>query len=400
MKNMFKLYDKMKLSIRRGAFFAALALPLVTAGCNQDSIFHYISAETAPTQPIISGVPSKMARVTSGETETLYMANGRIWNYVVPEDPPSGSWSRMTEPGGFVADVAATTDGVLYALTMENTTGKVWKWDGTDWTEIRVDSSAADYGFIQNIFGAGDTLFAAGARRSGKSYDYAILYKRPDDTTMKLLAATGRAPLSGAGVVGGTDYYLATRGGDGLYKAAVSGDPTAGKVPETLPSTTIAGLLQATDDTIIGVSRAGNILYIDSSGVKALNDTLGGTYTGALALMDIPPTQEGYNKLLLLGYLGASASYQHGYMEWPFKDGDLINTHGTRSIPGEKQPSSIKENEHEQYDSSLRRYPVTSLWVLPPKSVNPSSVIFAATSNQGLYSYRARSGVWEWNHEE
>jgi hypothetical protein len=399
MINMVKSYAKIKLLLVLGAFF----LPLLTVGCNQDSIFDDISWETAPTQPKIKGSPSKMVEANMGGRK-LYIANGRLWEYDLSAS--DASWTdKITGPGGYVADVAFTTDGVLYALTMDNTSAKVWKKkDGTNWSEV---TRPGDYGFIQNIFGAGDTLFAAGANRAGDAYNYAILYyKNPDpaasDPGLRFLTETDYAILTGAGVVG-TDYYLATLG-NGIYKASFPspGNPTVDSVTKD-DIISIAGFLQAAPNAIIGISRIGHILYIDSSGIKNPGASLGATCTGALALMDNPAPQDGYDKLLLFGYKGPNSSYRHGYLEVQFKSSN--GDHETPSrVPGSSQPSSIKDDSRkdQQYTSSLRRYPVTALWVLP--SADPTktpSEIFAATTNQGVYSYRDRSnGGWQWNHEE
>jgi hypothetical protein len=395
---MFKSYNKLKLL----PALAVSALLLVTGSCNQDSIFNYISSETAPTQAKIKGAPSRIVGadiVVNGAVnpnEKLYVANGNIWEYA-----PAQGWQRIAGPGKFVADVAAIADGVsdsvVYAYAIDNTSTGVWKKNGAAWTPVAPPS---DYRFIQNIFGAKDVLFA-GAKRADNNY--AILYLKQAETEFKVLPGTeGTDLLSGAGVAGGS-YYLATMG-SGIYQASGFGGPDA---PSVVPLTatpsipaTIAGFLQAKttagDDCVVGVSRSGYILYIDPSGLKAPGVSLGGTYSGALALMEYPNPPTGGDKLLLLGYEG-SGSYNHGYMELFFNI-DTGQVTGDARAPGANQPSSVQNSD--QYESSLRRYPVTSLWVLPRAGGDPS-IIFAATTNQGLYSYRLRSdGGWQWNHEE
>jgi hypothetical protein len=388
---MLRLCNKLKLL----PSLAAFSLLLVASGCNQDSIFDYISGETAPTEATIKGAPSKIVSAGTGGDKKLYIANGRVWEYAPAES--DSRWRRIAGPEGFAADVASTSDSV-YALAMANATGKVWKRPNTagDWTPLDPDD---DYSFIQNIFGAGDILFATGAKKAGNDYDYALLYCKQTDQKFAVLAETGKAFLSGAGKVGG-DYYLATRG-KGIYKAPDSDISTiALATAATDIPADITGFLQAEQDIILGVSKSGNIVYIDSSGLKVDSTTLGGNYTGALALIDIdnPDPLDGFDKLLLLGYKDPSALYTHGYMELRFKSSDGTRDSSGKRIPGNAQPSSV--SEYRQYDSSLRRHPVTALWALPPESGSPP-VIFAATTNKGLYSYRNRSdGGWQWNHEE
>jgi hypothetical protein len=403
MINMCKSHHKLKLLLSLGALF----LPFFAGSCNQDSIFDDISWETAPTEPKIKGAPSKIVQADIGGGNKLYTANGRLWEY----DPAfsDASWNQSDGPGGYVADVASISGAAgdtLYALTIDNTSTRALKNNGTGWIGIDLPG---DYGFIQNIFGAGDTLFAAGAKRNGNDYDYAILYCRQQDSEFGILTETGWAILTGAGVAG-TDYYLATLG-NGIYKAPFpfpsSGNPTVDSATESYIPDSIAGFLQVAPDTIIGVSRSGHILYIDSSGIKDPGASLGGTHTGALALMDSPdpqPDPQGgsFDKLLLLGYRGSNSSYRHGYVEVQF-NGANGNREINSKIPGADQPSSIKDDgrKDQQYTSSLRRYPVTALWVSPNTADPKSPLIFAATTNQGLYSYRYRSdGGWQWNHEE
>jgi hypothetical protein len=190
-------------------------------------------------------------------------------------------------------------------------------------------------------------------------------------------------------------YYLATER-NGIYK--VDSNFVATTVTSGPTLSDVAGLLQAGENYIIGVSTDGRILKIDSFGLEVADTSLGGAYTGALALMDIPQQTDG-SKLLLLGYKNksSSTSYTHGYMELQFNGANTL-PRGTARVPGSAQPSSV--SDYRQYDSSLRRHPVTALWALQPENGAPP-VVFAATSNDGLYSYRDRSdGGWQWNHEE
>jgi hypothetical protein len=376
---MFSLFAALK----RVTPLAAFSLLLAAAGCNQDAIFDYISGETAPTKALIQGAPSKIVEAAG----KLYIANGRIWEYEL--SGTTERWSRSSGPEGYVADVAATTDGRLYALTIDNTATQVWRKNDSGWTPVdRPDP----YVFIHTIFGAGDVLFATGAKGAGDN-DYAILYCGQSDSALIDSQAAGDVLLTGAGKVG-SDYYLAAQG-QGIYKASGAGSlPTLESADPPIPRD-IVGLFQAEKDAvIIGISKGGVLVRIDSSGIKVDAASLGGTYTGALALMDSPDSQ---GSLLLLGYKDANSLYKHGYKELQFNSSD--GTHdGTPRIPGENQPSSV--SDYRQYDSSLRRYPVEAFWVLPKRGESPQ-VIFAVTSNQGLYSYRDRSdGGWQWNHEE
>jgi hypothetical protein len=378
--HMLKLFATLR-HLTLPAFFSLL---LLAAGCNQDPIFDYISGETAPTTAKIKGSPSKIVDVGGN----LYLANGRLWEYASATDANS-SWERISGPGGFVVDVASTS-GVLYALTLDNTSSKVWKRKDGAWDELTLPDG---YGFAQNIFGAGDALFATVAKGIGDT-GYKLCYSKTDSLMCTILEGADGASLTGAGKIEDT-YYLAVWG-KGIYKISDSGATITLANPSG--PTDVAGLLQANNNLIIGISRGGILLSINASEIKVGDTSLGGTYSGAIALMDSPNQQE--DKLLLLGLKRQSSSYEQGYMELPFKsDG----TYGGAQTPGQAQPSSIDDQDGDnpkQYTSSLRRYPVTALWVLPPSESATRPVIFASTSNRGLYSYRARSGRWQWNHEE
>jgi hypothetical protein len=390
---MLRLRNKLKFL----SSLAALSLLLVVTGCRQDSIFDYIAGETAPTSARIRGGPSKIVGPANGK---LYVANGRIWEYNTANS--DARWDGIAAPpGGFVVDVAVDDSDGVYALVVNNASGRVWKRNDPlpGWTPL--DPPGDGYGFIQNIFGAGDTLFATGAQRLGGAYEYAILYYDSAQTHFKVLEKTGAALLSGAGKVG-SDYFLATTG-KGIYQGSLSGISAAATDKDGNPIfQDIAGFLQS-QNIIIGISRVGHVVYIDSSGIEAGQTTLGGTYTGGLALMKNPDAQSQYDELLLLGFRGSS-NYQHGYMELQFNSSDGTYDNGIYDrgwrvrVPGAVPLSSV--NGYQQYDSSLRRYPVTALWVLAPDGT-PPGIIFASTTNKGLYSYRERSdGGWQWNHEE
>ncbi|GHV74012.1 hypothetical protein AGMMS49940_13140 [Spirochaetia bacterium] len=368
---MFKRYNSVM-------FWGALALLLLAgmAGCNQDDIFYTISTEVPPTDPLIKGSPSKIVQYGSN----LYVVNGKIF-----ECAPGGRWHGFGGPGGYVVDVASTS-GALYALTINNTSTAVWKNTGSGgWTSL---GNGSGYGFIQNIYGAGAQLFATGAvGDGGGGYNYAILYENSLDS-FTLLQETGKALLSGAGELSPT-YYLGTTG-NGIYPVS-SGfvvDP-----PVTI-STDIKGLLKTkigSTDFIIAASKNGMILYSTGSGFTEWSP--GGTFTGALTVTKAF-NNGSFNgtEMLLIGIQGSSTSYSHGYQEVTVTESGGTINFGSLTDPG-GSTSSIKPDGN--YSSSLKRYPVTALWAEPSHSV-----IFAATSNEGLYSYRSRNGVWQWNYEE
>jgi hypothetical protein len=349
----------------------------------QDAIFEFISNEQPPTDPRIEGSPSKIVSISNPAWDTnekLYVANGSIWEYDM-----GGWWHGFGGPGGYVADVAATSTA-LYAYTIHNTSTAVWKKTtrGGGWTLI---GNSTGYGFIQNIYGAGNQLFATGAMADGSggnSGNYAILYETSG--SFSNLVNTGSAILTGAGVIG-SDYYLGTLG-NGIYK--VTGAPSPGSTSPLAAPTHIAGFLQANTNLIIAVTRGSSIWRGTSAGFTDTGSSVGLTCTGGLALTKTF-TNSPSTDLLLIGIRGGTSS--SGYYE-----ADIDLSTGAVSYvrpPGISGPGSIEPNGN--YGSSLKRYPVNHLFADTTQS---PPVIFAATQGNNLYSYRSRSGVWQWNYEE
>jgi hypothetical protein len=357
-----------------------LLLQVGMAGCQQDSIFDDISHEVQPTEPIIEGSPSKIVSVPWDSNEKQYVANGRIWEYDM-----GGRWHNFGGPGGYVADVAAASTA-LYAYTINNTNTAVWKKTARFGGWIPVGNGTG-YGFIQNIYNAEGQLFATGAVKAGDGYSYAILYEDSSSNSFKLLEETGAAWLTGAGKIG-SNYYLGTLG-NGIYQ--VTGNPAPGNASRLTTLSDIAGFLQADSSHIIAISRSGYLLYGTSAGFTASAFSVGATCTGGLALTTA--FADPSKKLLLIGIRGGTSS--SGYKEVDF---DISTGPGSVIVarePGSTGLSSIEMNGN--YSSSLKRYPVNHLFADLTQS---PSVIFAATSGNGLYSYRNLSGVWQWNHEE
>jgi hypothetical protein len=375
------------------------------SGCAQDSIFYNISNEVAPTDPLIVGGPTKIIRTE----EKLYVANGNIYEYDLAGN---GTWVGSTKPGGKVQDLAVVSGSggdTLYALSVTGTglDFGVWEWDKADdvWNPIGIAGN--DYTVIQSIFGGGDKLFAGLSRSNDTGgNDYAIYYKEGDKL---LLLYKDTAILSGAGKIG-NDYYLATRG-SGIYKASFG--TSLSVVPlVTKSSTYIAGFLQR-PDLIIAATTDGYILCGTSAGFTSPTTSLGVTFTGAIELTvaydysKTPPAPVPDKELLLLGIKGGYSSSYHGYVEVDFVTSTLTVGNSAR-IPGNEDPTSIAATKN--YNSTLRKYPVTSIVSLPQISKSTAAnapenasdpIMFASTPKDGVYSYRNRSdGGWQWNHEE
>ncbi|GHV77389.1 hypothetical protein AGMMS49942_22100 [Spirochaetia bacterium] len=384
--------------IKPWAFLAVLIL----AGCAQDSIFSDIANEVEPVDPLIKGAPSKI--VKSASLNRLYVASGELYEF----DLAGGRWRESDTNGidGQIRDIAAT-DTALYALSITGTAldFKVWKKTGGTgpWTRLGLGSNR-DYPTVSTIFGAGNQLFAGASKGNDDGgNDYAILYET--DGRLDLLEGTlNTSLLSGAGKIGSV-YYLGTKGSGIFQWDGASAVVPAQTVPGPPIPADIAGFLQPDPGSIIAASINSYILRGTAAGFAVSGTSLGGTFTGALALAKayaytnntaVPGTTD----LLLIGIKGGNNSYSHGYVEVLYDKANGVVVGGTRE-PGEHDPSGIARNG--TYGSTLKRYPVTAFYVLDyPGITLPNSVpiMFASTSGNGFYSYRNRNETWQWNHEE
>ncbi|GHV26965.1 hypothetical protein AGMMS4952_07900 [Spirochaetia bacterium] len=423
---MVMLYDKVKL------WGPALILLLAgIAGCQQNSIFHDIANEVPPVEPLISGSPSKI--VKSDSYNKLYVTNGKIYEFDLGGN---GRWYKSDNRNinGQIRDVAAAGNS-LYALSIVGTglDFRVWKKtktgdaDGT-WEPLEIKSDDThSYTTVNTIFGAGKTLFAGASKSNGSGgNDYAILYEAGGKLVFLIETA---GILSGAGKIVDDAYYLGTMGSgifrwDGTFAIPATVDPDCPPLPDgslpTIPTniagflqpdpTNIAGFLQPDPSYIIAASRNGVILTGTAEGFRVAEKSLGYTLTGALALSKAydygsnnkanPPDPDGDVTLLLFGIQGGSSSYNHGYRETVIDtDTWLLSDSSSSREPGNTKPTGIATNGN--YTSTLKRFPVTAIFALEHISAsNTNPIMFAATPGDGFYSYRNRSGTWQWNHED
>jgi len=355
--------------------------------CSQDPIFWNISKETAPVKPRIAGSPTKMLELNN----IMYVASGdTLYRY------NNGSWDSLSKPGGRIMDIAATSN-TLYALCLndaEDSISSVLKqYTGGGWSNI---SNSSGYSLIETIYADPDDtnnkLFA-GASKNGTiiTRDYGILHL--DGNTLKdLTGNTGL--LSGAAYDTNTTsstYYLCTKG-SGVYK--YKSDLTTQTQFEG--SRIFMGMikLKLVDNSkkIIVVERDGGTLYMvdTSGGLTSTGKSTGKYATGALALW-----QEGSDRILTAGIqenLSSSSStlYTNGYVEFYLTLNDSSSfTIGDRMDP----PTYTIRRNPEQYASSIGKLPINHFYQAS------DGVFFASTQAKGLWSYRDRSGGWQWNAE-
>ncbi|MDR2537032.1 MAG: hypothetical protein LBC46_01885, partial [Treponema sp.] len=142
---------------------------------------------------------------------------------------------------------------------------------------------------------------------------------------------------------------------------------------------------------IVAVSRDGYIIYGDVNGFVETKMSDVSYFSGALATWKLDADKH----LLLLGIQGGTSSTVHGYREILLKeDGTLDPAKLSLRNPGKEAPSSV--DDYEQYVVTIGKHPLSSIIQAP------DGILFAATTQHGLWSYRYRDnkGKHIWNAED
>ena len=387
---------------------AILILLLTLFACGQQDIFFTIASETAPKKPRVDGAPSNMVvfnrtpKTGGSPTPVMYVASGNnlYWYAKDPSSttPPTYGWNLGVYdtpklPGKIRSLAVAGT--YLYALCdpglfrIPNTITS-----STTWEAIGSDASA-EYPNLQNIFADNGQLFA-GANNGGK---YGILYL---DTSNKLKKLADDTELLSGVAYSNPNYFLSTRG-KGVYSF---GTLTPTPNPPQLATSNgdknllIAGMIRLNATTVIAIERDGGTLYkvaaggLTHAGGTSASPTVvktGKYATGALA--EYKYNDGTAKQILVVGVQGVlfntTSSYSHGYMEFKIETGDILEG------PNEPTVTVVSGN---QYTSSIGKRPIN--FMFQPTAVdNTEMLFFASTQTTGLWSFRFRDGVWQWNAE-
>jgi hypothetical protein len=354
--------------------------------CDQEPLFWDIAHEYPPIKPLIEGAPSRIVSATypplSKNNPVLYVSNGEIWQCDTNTD---AAWRKMyPQPGGKIKTLAAG-NGYLFSLGWD---GRIRKWDGTAWS----GPLSGIIGTPEQIFGVENYLFAGALTGTAGAPDgYCIMAMEVTDSVMTPIQR-GTGLLSGA-VFDGSDYFLGTIG-DGVY--ITGSTPTS---PLFAPINGTSGL------SIIGLAKHGNDLTAVTTRRQILCYNSGRFDLFASPSVDFSGAMTSWqdsdgNRLLLLGLLNSSGSFGYGYRE-------LLWENGRFSVPGEAEISSVKQGG--QYNSAIGNYGVTAIYVLPygirPADDNEDNgykrpIVYASTVKNGLWSYRTRNGIAQWNGED
>jgi hypothetical protein len=189
---------------------------------------------------------------------------------------------------------------------------------------------------------------------------------------------------------------MATQGsGVFMYRNGAIHGPMSGTTKAT-----VTGIIE-TGGVIIAVSNTGHIYYSSGGTFSQISNNV--NYTGGMSVW-LDPDNQWKPSLLLMGIRGKGTSRTHGYQEMILENG--VPTFALQR-PGNDSPSSVKNRS--KYTGSIGIHPVENILQIP--SISRGGLldynafvgipgweppIFAATSKDGLWSYR--NG--EWNAED
>jgi hypothetical protein len=386
------------LCAKRNKLLACGAAALLLFACDQAPIFDMISREVTPREPRIKGVPTKMVLFNRSNSVTpewgMYVADSSLHRYAT-NSSGKAVWDEgdIPQPPGKIFDLAAT-DTFLYALVNVDSPDLYRLGQGSSsWDKVGFASDNQGYSRFQAIYGDCDaegkpvsSNLYVGARNNS-SGGYAVFHTTGGDLTL-LVSGTGL--LTGA-AADGTNHYFSTEG-DGVYLS--SGSPVSGT-----SGLKITGMIN-TSTEIIALCGNGD-LYTISGGTATGKGNAGINLSGAAAVW----TDGTYTLLVAATSSISSTNSTYGYRELVLSSGALPAT-VTMKVPG-TAPSTVDDNK--RYLDTIEPKPVNAIFQAP-KDVDPDdTTLFASVQGRGtaedntdggLWSYRSRSGVYQWNAEE
>jgi hypothetical protein len=365
-----------------------ITVTLITGACN-DPVFYTVSREVQPRDPVISGGPANI--LVFDKYKALYTASGiNIYTYTV-----TSGWKRAdSQPGGMITHLAASRS-YLYALgesgIKRSSTGNGgWEQLGT--------ADKSDYKF-QSMYGAGGVILIGAENEDNFKVYYIDENETNKEAAIKILLDKS-GELCGAAGSGGWCYFITKK--IGAYRTAnpaLGVDPIAGS-----NNIEFSGIINLEDasGTIISIAREGS-LYTLGNSVSASVEKKTGSFesdyksTGALAIWR--NSSNPYPVLLLAGRQNSlnsssATSYNYGYLEIELNSGGIAGS--TFREPG-TYPSTVDDND--RFKSTIGKEPVNYL-IQTPKEIDPEMTLFASTQKNGLWSYKVRDNIPQWNAEE
>ena len=343
--------------------------------CN-DPIFFMISKEVPKIEPLIKGSPTNFV-VFNGD---VYVASGTIlYKY------RNGIWDSATfTPGGRIMSIAVANT-YIYALCIGNDDKVSIKRaaNPASWSDVPGINSN-----VQSFYAINNQLFFGS--RNNDSDSYSIYHI--DTPSVPITDLTNVSMLRGV-AFDGTFFYICTD--NGIYHT--TGFVSATLVPESNGKDFI-GIIGIGSTNIVAITRSGVLYSVTSGGVSVIADanfTDNRYATGALTLWGDNTTP---NKLLLVGRqdinYSVSSGYTYGYVEIKIVNNEIS---GSFNEPGIDTLTTVSDIN--MYVSSIGKNHVNHLFQAP-FSVDQQMRLFASTQKNGVWSYKVRNGVLQWNAED
>jgi hypothetical protein len=364
---------------------------LITLGACNEPVFYTIQTQPPKIEPFIGGGPTNFVTFSS----KIYVASG---NSIYSYDGSAKKWEKIpVQPGGWIMGLAVTS-GNLYALCLNsnNTTTLRKSSTGTgNWGDVTGDRGVYDR--LQSVYSANNMVFIGAGSTQGNStttQKTAVLSISGDTTYAPLTGISESHRLNGVANAG-TNYFLST---DSNTIYLYTSGTTASAI--TKGDVSFAGIINIVGSNVLAISRSGNLYPVSSSAIGDSVASFGSRFSsGALAVWsDNPATPT--HRLLLAGRqdsltYSTTSGYTYGYLELELDSGGTngIKTDANFLVPGNTTADFSSVNNHERYVSTIGKYPVNHL-------IQASNgIIFASTQKNGVWSYKVRDGIPQWNAE-
>jgi len=380
--------------------------------CN-DAIFYKVHEEIPLLKPLIDGSPSNFVILD----DAMYVASGKkIFKYISFSDKKM--WIEWARFDNFVISLASTNN-YLYALYLNNNTGKISRFDKNgNRTDLFLLNNIGLLYNIQSIYSNEDILFFS-AREENKSLldfgKYKIYYVDENASLSDCNEILGTTfPYILKGLAYDSDYYyLCTYLSISYIKKDELDSATALPVPPPpgfAPAnfTGFTGIINLNDDPssdifTAAITNNGYLYQINNAesvfAAKFSDDRFS---TGALAVWknsNIDPTIS----LLLVGRAEykytTSTGYSNGYIEIALNPATGTIAEGAIFFEPGRVPAFSSIDSFDRYVSSLGKKPINHI-IQTPYTVDPNMTLFASTQKDGVWSYRMRNGNWQWNAEQ
>jgi len=369
----------MKTLLIKLLIFFSIVLSL--GSCN-DPIFYKVHEESPVLKPLIDGSPTNFAILN----DEMYAASGKkIFVY----SKNNNRWTKWKELDNFVIHLAATGNS-LYALYISNNNGRIKN------CISGVDINLS--GNVQSIYTSGKVLFVN--VRNDNIYTTYYLEENNPSNLKEITGTNSNFVLNGV-ASDANYYYLCTY--SGIFCVSSSSSSLSAQSDVLGSNSGFTGIINLNNNCAAAICNNGDLYEITNAATitKAASFDDSRYSTGALALW-YKDKNDATPSLLLVGrkeyYYSSTTGYSNGYVEIELDTSTgRIKTGAGFSEPGKNALSSIDNND--RYTSSLGKKPVNHI-IQTPASIDPNMTLFASTQQDGVWSYRSRDGVMQWNAEQ